>query len=82
MLVDEHHEAGSAPASDPVLVDLVRALQGLGPRERESVVLRHYLDLSERQTAEAMGVSVGSVKGYTSRGLLALRVALKETDHV
>lgn len=68
--------------SDPVTVDLVRALQTLGPRERECVVMRHYLDLTEKQTAEALGVSVGAVKGYTSRGLAALRPLLREDDHV
>lgn len=81
VLVEEPVDAPVA-VSDPELVDLVRALRSLGPRERESVVLRHYLDLSEQQTAAALGVSVGSVKGYTSRGLAALRAALKEADHV
>ena len=81
VLVEEPVDAPVA-VSDPELVDLVRALRSLGPRERESVVLSHYLDLSEQQTAAALGVSVGSVKGYTSRGLAALRAALKEADHV
>ncbi|MGD8149582.1 SigE family RNA polymerase sigma factor [Ornithinimicrobium sp. Y1694] len=62
--------------------DLVSALQTLPARERECVVYRHYLDLTERATADALGISVGSVKGYTSRGLAALRPMLKEADHV
>lgn len=66
---------------DGASVDLVRALQTLGTRERECVVMRHYLDLSEQQTAEALGVSVGSVKGYTSRGLAALRPLLSEEEN-
>lgn len=82
VLVDDHAERAGPAAPDPVLVDLVRALQALGPRERETVVLRHYLDLSEKQTAEALGVSVGAVKGYASRGLASLRAALKEENHV
>lgn len=81
VLVDQPHDILPA-AVDAEVVDVVRALQTLGPRERESVVLRHYLDLSEKQTAETMGVSVGAVKGYTSRGLAALRALLKEDDHV
>jgi DNA-directed RNA polymerase specialized sigma24 family protein len=36
-------------------------------------VLRYYLDLSEAQTAEAMGCSVGAVKSQTSVGLGRLR---------
>lgn len=81
VLVDELHDVSTRPV-DAEVVDVIRALQALGPRERESVVLRHYLDLSEKQTAETMGVSVGAVKGYTSRGLAALRASLKEDDHV
>jgi len=55
---------------------LVVALRALPRREREVVLLRHYLDLSERQTAEALGLRPGSVKAYGSRGLASLRAAL------
>ncbi len=55
---------------------VVRALKQLAPRQREAVVLRFYADATERQAATAMGVSVGSVKAYTSRGLAALRQIL------
>jgi RNA polymerase sigma-70 factor (sigma-E family) len=51
---------------------IVQALRKLPRRQREAVVLRFYGDLSEQQTAEAMGVGVGSVKSSTSRGLAAL----------
>lgn len=51
---------------------LARALAALPARQREAVVLRHYLDLSERDTAEVMGVSTGAVKSYCSRGLATL----------
>lgn len=61
-------------------VDVVRALARLAPRERECVVLRHYLDLSEKQTAETLGISVGSVKSYTMHGLRGLRAQLLEGD--
>lgn len=81
VLVDQPHDI-PGPVLDAELVDLTRALQQLGTRERECVVMRHYLDLSEKQTAEALGVSVGSVKAYTSRGLAALRAMMKEEDHV
>jgi DNA-directed RNA polymerase specialized sigma24 family protein len=36
-------------------------------------VLRHYLDLSEAQTAETMACSVGTVKSSVSTGLKRLR---------
>lgn len=62
--------------TDPMTTELVRALQQLSPRQRECVVLRHYLDLSEKETAATLGVSVGAVKGYTSTGLAGLRPLL------
>ena len=59
-------------------LDLVRALQGLPAREREVVVLRHYADLSERAVAELLGVSVGTVKSSSSRGLERLRSLISD----
>jgi RNA polymerase sigma-70 factor (sigma-E family) len=55
---------------------LVAALRAMPRREREAVLLRHYLDLSEAQTAEALGLRRGSVKAYASRGLARLRAVL------
>lgn len=51
---------------------MVRAVRTLPRRAREAVTLRYYADLTEAQTAAAMGVSVGAVKSYTSRGLAML----------
>jgi len=58
-----------------VLAELAR----LPPRTREALVLRYWLDLSEREMAEAMGVSAGTVKSHVSRGLAALARALGDT---
>ena len=55
---------------------LLTAMRALPRREREAVLFRHYLDLSEQQTADALGLRPGSVKGYASRGLAKLRIAL------
>jgi RNA polymerase sigma-70 factor (sigma-E family) len=57
---------------------VVKALRDLPRRQREAVVLRYYGDLSEAAAAGVMGVSVGAVKAYTSRGLAALAEALEE----
>ena len=60
--------------------DLLRhLLKGLPPRQRSAIVLRHYLDLSEGETAHAMKCSVGTVKSLTSRGLVALRNSVANT---
>ncbi len=57
---------------------VVEALRDLPRRQREAVVLRFWADATEKQAAQAMGVSVGAVKAYTSRGLAALAISLKE----
>jgi RNA polymerase sigma-70 factor (sigma-E family) len=56
--------------------EVLAALAGLPPRRREAIVLRYWLDLSEREIAQAMGVSPGTVKSNVSRGLAALAAAL------
>jgi RNA polymerase sigma-70 factor (sigma-E family) len=50
-----------------------RALQALPPRQRAALVLRFYEDLTEAQTAAAMGCASGTVKSQVSAGLAKLR---------
>ncbi|WP_031072317.1 SigE family RNA polymerase sigma factor [Streptomyces sp. NRRL WC-3742] len=52
---------------------LLAALGTLPPGQRQAVVLRYWEDLSETQTAAAMGCSVGTVKSQAARGLAKLR---------
>ena len=59
---------------------LVRLLAQLPPRQRTAVVLRYWEELSEAETAAAMGCSVGAVKSATSRGLRRLR-ELSQIDY-
>lgn len=54
------------------------ALRKLPPRQREAVVLRYYLDLSEEETARVMGVARGTVKSATHRALAAVGRILRE----
>lgn len=56
------------------------ALQTLPVRQRISIVLRYYEDLTEAQTAEAMGCSVGTVKSQVSTGIARLRDVLGDDD--
>lgn len=67
-----------APPVDPsARVDLrdavVRVLVRLPPRQRAVLVLRYFEQLSEAETAEALGCSKGTVKSATARGLVRLR---------
>ncbi|MGC9537071.1 SigE family RNA polymerase sigma factor [Streptomyces sp. UG1] len=62
------------PAEQQALHDAMwRAIMRLPARQRAMVVLRYYEDLSEVQTAEVLGVSVGTVKSAVSRALGKLR---------
>jgi RNA polymerase sigma-70 factor (sigma-E family) len=58
--------------------EALAALRALPARQREAVVLRHYLGLTEEEAAQAMKVARGTVKSATSRGLSRLARILKE----
>jgi RNA polymerase sigma-70 factor (sigma-E family) len=53
--------------------DVLTALAGLTKGQRAVIVLRYFDDLTEQQTADALGVSVGTVKSQASRAIAALR---------
>ena len=73
-----------APGADDDLLHGVRrrqvidALARLPRRQREVLVLRHYLDLSEKEIAETLRISTGAVKSHASRGAAALRRNLSQ----
>jgi RNA polymerase sigma-70 factor (sigma-E family) len=56
--------------------DVRAALRRLPVRKRACVVLRHYYGLSEQETAATLGISVGTVKSQTSRGVAELAAQL------
>jgi RNA polymerase sigma-70 factor (sigma-E family) len=60
--------------------EVLAALRRLPARQREAVVLRHCLGLSEDETAEAMKISRGTVKSASSRGIASLARMLKEVS--
>jgi RNA polymerase sigma factor (sigma-70 family) len=65
---------GSDPADEIVLREaLTAALQRLPRRQREVVVLRYLVGLSETQVAEALDISHGTVKTHLRRGIAGLR---------
>ena len=70
-------EGASTPRSETEDRDVVvRLLATLPEQQRKVVVLRYYADLSEQATADALNISVGSVKSAASRGLATLRTQL------
>lgn len=78
--------AAAPPADEPVLAadrrrTVVDALARLPRRQREVLVLRYYLDLSEAEIAETLGISRGAVKSHASRGSATLRTLLDRPGH-
>jgi RNA polymerase sigma-70 factor (sigma-E family) len=72
-------DASDQRSADPdASIDLLYALTRLPARKRACVVLRFYLDLSEADTAAALGVSVGTVKSQTAKALRQLQRLLAE----
>ena len=57
---------------------LQRALNKLPYRQRAALVLRFYEDLTERQTAKALGCAVGTVKSLVFRGLQTLKEEIRD----
>ena len=54
------------------------ALRALPVRQREVLVLRYYLGLSEAEIASTLGISQGTVKSAAARGIRSLARALGE----
>ncbi|MFD2027216.1 SigE family RNA polymerase sigma factor [Promicromonospora aerolata] len=73
-------DTGQSPADQHAERDrLTRALL-LPTKQRRIVVLRHLEGLTEREVADAVGVSVGTVKSTASRGITRLREVLEAED--
>jgi RNA polymerase sigma-70 factor (sigma-E family) len=85
-VVRRHHEPLPLPPGSPEHEALIRedqrevveALGTLSHRQRQALVLRYWLDLPEAEVAAAMGISCGSVKSHTARGMTTLTRLLEE----
>ena len=78
-LADDRRTGGAAPSPEAVLMAgeqravLLEAVNQLREDERLVVACRYFLDLSEEETAEVLGVPRGTVKSRLSRALARLR---------
>ena len=89
-VVSRHLASATAPPVSPPAdrsalaadrrATVLEALQGLPRRQREVLALRYYLELSEAEIADTLGISRGAVKSHASRGAAALRDKL--ADHL
>ena len=76
---------GAAPSPEAALLaggerrELLAALRALDERDRAVIACRYLLDLSERETAEALGWRPGTVKSRLSRALERLRGELERS---
>ncbi|HET6668228.1 MAG TPA: SigE family RNA polymerase sigma factor [Intrasporangium sp.] len=65
--------ANDEPPDEGRSAALWRFVQTLPKRQRAVIVLRYYEELSEAETADVLGISVGTVKSQASRALASLR---------
>ena len=57
---------------------VLAALRSLPDRQRDVLLLRFYLDLSESEIAETLGIAAGTVKTHAKRGIEALTELLED----
>lgn len=72
-LTDAMPETGAEPDWHDDRTLVLNALSSVAPKQQEVLVLRYWRDLSVEETAEELGVSTGTVKSQSARGLAALR---------
>jgi len=81
-IVERGGAGDAAPSPDAAAMlaevrgQLLAALETLPERERDVIVHRYLLDLSEAETAHVLGIRPGTVKSRLSRGLTRLRTAM------
>ena len=83
-VADEPSSGGAAPSPEAALIAaeerdlLLRAVAALGDEDRLVVSCRHFLGLSEEETAAILALPVGTVKSRLSRALARVRARLEE----
>lgn len=82
-LIRAEPQWAAAPAPDSGRGEsdnLWRAVRQLGEADQEIIYLRYFLEMTEAEAAQALGVALGTVKSRTHRALSRLR-AVVETDY-
>ena len=85
-VAEERRPGDAVPSPEAALLDseqreeLLAVLGRLSETDRQAIVCRYFLDLSEEETAAALGWARGTVKSRLSRALGRLRSQL-EADH-
>jgi RNA polymerase sigma factor (sigma-70 family) len=83
---DDAASGDAAPSPEAALLDaerreeLIAALNRLAETDREAIACRYFLDLSEAETAAALGVRRGTVKSRLTRALERLRAELEAAN--
>jgi RNA polymerase sigma factor (sigma-70 family) len=78
---DESAAPDTAVVADERRAELLDALSGLSEGDRLVISCRYLLELSEEETAAALGCARGTVKSRLSRALGRLREKMREEDH-
>jgi RNA polymerase sigma factor (sigma-70 family) len=85
-VAEERRPGGAVPSPEAALLvserreELLAALGRLSPADREAIACRYFLELSEAETAVALGCARGTVKSRLSRALDRLRVEMEASD--
>jgi RNA polymerase sigma factor (sigma-70 family) len=85
-VAEERRPGGAVPSPEAALLDserrdeLLDALARLSEADREAIACRYFLDLSEEETAAALGCARGTVKSRLSRALDRLRTQMEPAD--
>jgi RNA polymerase sigma-70 factor (sigma-E family) len=75
---DDVVSAEASAIADDEQRAVLAALRALPDRQRDVLVLRYYLDLSESEIAATLGIGAGTVKTHARRGLAALSEKLED----
>ena len=80
----EHRPGDAVPSPEAAVLSgeererLLAAVERLPGEQRDAIACRYFLELSEEETAAALGIRRGTVKSRLSRGLERLRAELGE----